>query len=195
MRRVRNGAGFTYPEMLVVITIVALVFFFTIPLYKRFNALNELKTTSQAIRDQLRAAQNKSSSGVAAANGQPAHWIVHLHRNSDEFEYEKAACPVVMDPAATGYSDRYNFNSCPNRSDYELFDFPSRFSITHQYTDQNEVNIFFSSINGTVKVYDATGGYLGNTVDIRISSDDYPDIYVILHVNASGNISEERMAN
>jgi prepilin-type N-terminal cleavage/methylation domain-containing protein len=185
--------GFTYPELLVVVMIFVLIFLAAVPLYKRFNTLQELKNTSQAIRDQLRVAQNKATNGVTGSNGLVSHWIVHLHHTSFEYEYETGACPVVTDSTAGGYSNRYNFNSCPNRSDYVLYDFPQRFSISHQYPSESEVNIFFSSINGSVTIYSGSGAYLGNEVDIKISSDEYTDMYVILRVNGSGNISEERM--
>ncbi len=194
MRKVRwPKNGFTYPEMLVVVIIFILIFLTVYPMYKRYNAITELRNTSQAIRDQLRIAQNKASSGVTASNGLVSHWVVHLHRDGLEYEYETGACPVVTDTAAAGYSSRYSFMTCPDRDDYVLYDFPERFSISHQYATENEVNIFFSAINGSVKIYSQNGTLLGDTVDIHINSDEYEDMYVVLRVNGSGNIFEERL--
>jgi len=188
-----NGFGFTYPELLLVVLIILTVFFFTFPLYKRFNAEAELKNTAQVIRDQLRIAHNKAINGVQSENSLITHWVFHVHRSANEYEYESAACPVIEDPSATGYLQRYNFNSCPNRSDYILFDFPKRLAISHQYDLQPEVDLFFESISGYMKVYDQSGNYLGDTIDINISSDEYPDISVLFHVNGKGNISEEKI--
>lgn len=185
--------GYTYPEILIVIVIIAIVFFITIPLYKQFTALNQLKTTSQALRDQIRTAQNKATTGVSSDAGTPAHWVIQIGATANQ--YSVGACPVVTDTTVAGYADRYNFNSCPGRSAYAQFAFPDTFSISHQYDGYSQVNIFFSSITGNVTVYDMNGNYLGDTIDIKVSSDEYTDNYVLLHVNESGNISEERKAD
>lgn len=181
--------------MLIIVVIIALVFFATVPLYKQFNTLNELKITAQKVRDELRSAQNRASSGVTSINGSSAHWVVQLHQNSSIFEYESGACPVVIDTAASNYSDRYNFNQCPNRSHHKLVSFSDKFSVSHQYTGHDEVNVFFSSINGSVTVYDSSGVLLGDSIDVRIASTEYPDVYIVLRVNQSGNISEERQTD
>jgi prepilin-type N-terminal cleavage/methylation domain-containing protein len=184
--------GFSYPEVLIVVVIIAITFLITFPMYKRFNALTELKNTAQAVRDQLRIAHNKSLNGVIPSNNMISHWVFHVHKNDFEYEYESAACPVIEDPSATGYSNRYTFNSCPERSDYALYDFPLRFNISHQYSNETEANLFFESISGNMKVYNSNGVYLGDTIDIRIASDEYPDIYLIFHVNSAGGVSEEK---
>jgi len=190
-----HSRGFTYPEMLVVVVIIALVFFAAIPLYKQFNTLNELKNTAQKIRDDLRLAQNKASSGVTATNGTSSHWVVQLRQNGSSLEYASGACPVLTDTSVTGYSGRYNFNACPNRSNHKFNQFPDRFSVSHQYAGNDEVNIFFSSINGSVTVYDSNGILLGNAIDVRIDSNEYPAMYIVLRVNQTGSISEERQSN
>ena len=187
--------GFTYPEMLVVVVIIAVIFLVTVPLYKQFNTLNELKNVSQKIRDELRSAQNRASSGVTASNDEPSHWVVTIHRDNNLYEYETGACPVVTDTSVTGYADRYIFESCPNKSHYRVHAVPQYFSISHQYSGSDEANIFFSSIHGSVTVYDSSGVLLGDTIDIRIESTEYPDMYTVLRVNQSGTISEERQTN
>jgi type II secretory pathway pseudopilin PulG len=183
--------GFSYPELLIVVIILALVAFYTVPLYKQFNALQEIKSTSSILRDQIRISHSKSLNGIVPSNGMLSNWVTHVHHNGYEYEYETAACPIMTNPGVTGYSNRYTFNNCQNRSDYKLYAVPLRLAISHQYTSESEANLFFASITGELTVYDQSGNVLGNVIDIKISSTEYPSMYTILHVNSKGEVSQE----
>jgi type II secretory pathway pseudopilin PulG len=187
----KKEVGFTYPELLIVVIIIAFIAIFTWPIYKRFNALQEIRVTANGIRDQIRTSQNKSVSGIKSSNGYISNWVTHVHHNGFEFEYETAACPVITNSGTSGYVNRYTFNSCPNRSDYQLYTIPGRLSISHQYSDEPEANLFFASITGSLTIYNQYGTVLGNAIDIKISSTEYPDMYIILHVNSRGDVTQE----
>jgi prepilin-type N-terminal cleavage/methylation domain-containing protein len=193
--RIRNQHGFTFIELLIVITILSLIFITILPFYRRYVAQTELKNITIKMRSVLRSAQNKSLNGVASSDGTPVHWVVHIHNNSYHYEYEVGGCPVNIDPSSAGYDQRYQFMNCNNK-DYLLVDFPQRFSVTHQYSSSYpEVNIFFANINGDITIYSPDGSVIGNTIDIQITSDDYENLYTIFHVNAKGGISEESVVN
>ncbi len=194
-RTFKDQRGFTFIELLIVLTIMALVFMTLLPFYRRYVAQTQLKNITVEMRSVLRSAHNKALNGVASTDGTMVHWVIHIHNNSFNYEYETGGCPVNVDAASANYDQRYQFLNC-GTADYVLEDFPSRFSVTHQYSSSYpEVNIFFANINGTVVVYDPNGNVIGNTIDIQISSDDYPNLYTIFHVNAQGGISEESVVN
>lgn len=198
-RTLKDQRGFTFIELLIVLTILSLIFLTLLPFYRRYVAQTELRNITVKMRSVLRSAQNKALNGVAASDGTSVHWVVHIHNNSYHYEYEVGGCPVNTNASSSGYPYRYQFMQCNGGSiskDYQLVDFPARFSVTHQYSSSYpEVNIFFANINGTVTVYDPNGNVLGNNIDIQISSDDYANLYTIFHVNAQGGISEESVVN
>ncbi len=187
--------GFTLVEMLIVLTLVALIVLIMLPFYRRYIAETELKNITVRIRNVLRDSQNKALNGVTSSDGTVVHWVVHVHNNSLHYEYEVGGCPVTVNPANAYYDVRYQFMNC-NIKDYKQVDFPPRFSVTHQYSlSYPEVNIFFANINGTVVIYDANGDEIGNNIDIQITSDDYDNLYTIFHVNAQGGVFEETVVN
>ncbi|MDQ3098421.1 MAG: prepilin-type N-terminal cleavage/methylation domain-containing protein [bacterium] len=193
--RVRDQRGFTFIELLIVVTILSLIFMSILPFYRRYVAQTELNKTTIMMRNVLRSAHNKSLNGVASSDGTTVHWVVHIHNNSTQYEYEVGGCPVNTDSGSGTYTERYQFMNCGNK-DYLLADFPQRFSVTHQYSaSYPEVNIFYANINGDVTVYSSNGSILGTNIDIKISSDDYENLFTIFHVNAKGGISEETVTN
>jgi hypothetical protein len=88
----------------------------------------------------------------------------------------------------------------PDTANYKEITMPARFSIypvavspepANKYDDVDEVNLFFSSISGSLKVYSEDGTYLGNSVSIKIESQEYPSVYYLFTINSNGTISEQ----
>jgi Tfp pilus assembly major pilin PilA len=189
-----NEAGYTFPELLLVVVIIVFFVMITLPMYRRYSAVQELKNISQQVRDQVRSAQNKAINGIASSTGAPANWVLRIYASGGEEKYETGACPIIEDTAAVGYDLRYTFSSCPGRFEYKETVIPSTLSVSHQYAGETEANMFFASITGYLTVYDSIGNELGDEIYLRISSDDYPEMYVILHINNRGGISEEKFS-
>ncbi len=189
--------GFSLVELLISITVMAIIFGLTIPFYRKYVAQTELKNVSQDLYLKLVTAHNNAINGVIPKNvsGGPAaryYWVVRVAQASSIWEYETGACPLSSDPS------QFSFTFC-GVQDFEHYSFPARFSLNNQYSGSaSEVNIYFEPISGQVKIYDISGLRLddpadtsNNSIDMTIQSTDYSGLYVKIHVNKQGTISQE----
>jgi prepilin-type N-terminal cleavage/methylation domain-containing protein len=199
----KHERGFSLIELLIVITLMAIIFGISVPFYRRYVAQTELKNVSQDLYLKLVTAHNNAVNGVVpksvVSGSQRYWWVIHIHQSGYTWEYETGACPLIADTAAPGYASQFGFTFCGTQ-DYTYHTFPSRFDITHEYVGSyNEANIYFEPITGKVSVYSIDGSQrLDDTIDltksainIKITSIDYPQLSITFHVNHQGTISQE----
>jgi prepilin-type N-terminal cleavage/methylation domain-containing protein len=193
-----NQRGFTLPELLIVVTIIMLVLLYEFPAYKTFSAKTELKNASTVIRDELRVAQNKALNGKVPSSGITSFWVFHIHtqQSGTSNHYETAGCNPLNNIFASAECSDVSI------SDFKQTVLPDKFHIypvaispepADKYDTIQETNLFFAPISGAVKVYDDTGTLLGTSINIKIQSDEYPDIYYLFTVNSNGTISEQTL--
>lgn len=73
----RRRAGFTLIEMLLSVTMIGMIAGISLPVYVSFQARNELATTSSAVVEMLRRAQNYARTGL-----NDSQWGVSIASNS-----------------------------------------------------------------------------------------------------------------
>lgn len=138
-------AGYTMIELVVVISIMAIIFTLAIPAFQQFNAPQEFKTASQQIKSDLRTLQNRAVSGVTVSrSGQNTrvYWTIRVLNNAST--YEIAAC----EKSAT------NVDSYLECTDKETVRLNSKFKINVASAYTGYI-LQFAPVNGTIAVYDA----------------------------------------
>jgi prepilin-type N-terminal cleavage/methylation domain-containing protein len=194
--KINNQRGFTFPELLVVVFIIMILMMYAFPSFRSFNAKSQLKNISIIVKNEIRDSQNKSQNGKVPSSGDTGYWIFHIHTLQTGWadHYEVAGC----NPTGFVFATTECFN--PDTANYKEITMPARFSIypvavspepANKYDDVDEVNLFFSSISGSLKVYSEDGTYLGNSVSIKIESQEYPSVYYLFTINSNGTISEQ----
>ncbi|MDQ3098593.1 MAG: type II secretion system GspH family protein [bacterium] len=199
----KGERGFSLIELLIVITIMAIIFGASVPFYRRYVAQTELTNVAQDLYLKLVTAHNNAVNGVvpkdAPTTSQRYYWVVNMHDAGTSWEYDTGACALVTDPAAPGYAEQFGFNFC-NPYDYEHFVFPARFIVSHDYSlSYSEANVYFEPITGMVRIYSIDGldrlddptDLTKNAINIRVASKDYPQLAVTFHVNHQGTITQE----
>ncbi len=190
--------GFTLPEILVVILIIMISFVYALPAYKVFATRGDLKQIATIVKTEIRNSHNNAINGKVPTSGVTTNWVFHLHtiQTGTTNHFAVAGCsPVnhIFTSALCNVGVNANYKETSLLPKFKIYPVAISPEVADKYDTISEVNIFFSPISGVIKVYDQSGNLIGLTVNIKIQSDEYPNIYYLLTVNNNGTISEQTM--
>jgi prepilin-type N-terminal cleavage/methylation domain-containing protein len=181
----RSQKGFSIIELLVVISILAVITTVSLPAIRQYNSRVDLKNTSQLVRDDLRALQNKAINGEIAPENATSktrsYWALRIDNSADNY-YETAPCTT------------FDFAACTSSQEYKKIKLPDKFHLTHQITGKTKIVMFFSPIDGKMVAYDATPTLITNPIiTLQLSSDEYNNKDFVIKINSQGNLNMEEI--
>lgn len=105
----KNKKGFTLIEILITITILAIILSLSIPNLRRFNQDQALAEGVSNIIQVLRQAQSSTMSGIRCSNGKPSSdWIVELKKASYSL---RITCDAQASPTIENKIENRAYNS------------------------------------------------------------------------------------
>lgn len=192
----RKQSGFSYLELLVVLTVFGLVATFSIPTFNAYNRRQNIQISAKQLKDGFRLAQNRAQTGFRHTNGGAAAWGVHLVRNANSFV-------LFSCPAGSGYA--FSSAACSTQNETLGLTGNTRITAYVLYPSGsvgNVVNVLFEPYTGKAlflldngtHIQDATRTNI-TEIDIRVNY-NAPGIIAerrTLKINAAGNIEDLRL--
>lgn len=172
--------GFSLIELLVVITLFALTSSLITAAYVSFERGQRVKNTAQALKSDIRFAQNKALAGEKGAAGACSStstlggWYVELTNNSKSYR-------LAGDCLGLGFGES-DFNS-------KTVNLPTGVTITrvNYVTDQSEVNILFRPLSYNVSVFGIMflSDFYNNSGNLRTPLGSDNDLIIELSITGS----------
>jgi len=158
----KNQAGYTLIELLIVISIIVGLAAFSIPAYKQFTIPQALKNATSQLKSDLRIIHSNASNGVKNLAGNRVSWVMRVVGGQSYYEL-------------SGCSKTELFSSCKDSNhNYQKKQIGRNFKIypcNLPCTDLSGITgitLYFIPIDGTIEMYNnvdtvAPGG-TGNTI-------------------------------
>jgi prepilin-type N-terminal cleavage/methylation domain-containing protein len=139
--------GFSIVELLISVTIIAIIAAMALPAFKNFSNSQVLKSITQQIKTDARSTHNKALNGILNRGGERSAWILRI--SNDQSLYEMAACPTANSfGSCKDYLHNYNQVSTNSTFKFYACDYPCT-----SLTTYTGVTLYYAPIDGTVIFY------------------------------------------
>lgn len=142
----RSIKAFTLVELMISISIIAILTIAAIPTFSGFSRSQVLAQAFKSLKSDLRVAQSRSLSG-ATVSGNAKAWGIHFDNGASQ--YQIIACSPAEDPSK--YSEYlYSHARCGGGSPYKTVPLGSQVKINGFTPAGGSLDIVFDSQNGSI---------------------------------------------
>jgi len=159
--------GFTLIELLIVVAIIGLLTGVAIPSFSAFTRRQTLGEATKNLKANLRAAQNRAISGVDGKR-----WGIHLAQGANNYE--------IFFTTSFAYVSSGQIEVLPSGVSIS--------NLSRKDLVNNQANVIFDRLTGTVSIRDNVGNSLGSDIRITLTLSG-TNRYV--RVDAGGKIYEQ----